>query len=132
MLCNIAIPWPNWQIFLTKPLQGQLFRTFRDVLLRIVEHINTLATSLVAPFKERVGGSVSVHHENDATGVLDTVSTGTAHCTANNKVTWADVQQQPSTTAASMCGGGGHDLQKQRKSVLRSFSQNNPVNSIKV
>ena len=40
--------------FLTKPLQGNLFRTFRDVILGY-KHIDSLALALVPSAEERVG-----------------------------------------------------------------------------
>jgi len=43
--------------FFTKPLQGSLFRKFRDVIVGYT-HFNTLRTTAVAPSEERVGKGV--------------------------------------------------------------------------
>ena len=119
--------------FFTKPLQGHLFRTFRDVLLGH-EHVDSLSTSLIASTtKERVGDSVFVRREKVTTGVVDTVDTSTVRGTVA-KLTWADVvKKAPKVATAGMCGGDqSQDSGKHRKPVLRSLSQNNPVNRIKV
>ena len=44
--------------FFTKPLQGSLFRKFRDVLLGHY-HVNTLIKSPLPPSKERVENPIS-------------------------------------------------------------------------
>lgn len=38
----------------TKPLQGSLFRKFKDIIMG-QKHINTLKTSAMSPSQERVG-----------------------------------------------------------------------------
>ena len=45
--------------FLTKPLQGELFRTFRDVIMGI-RHVSALDELLGSPRKERVGQIESI------------------------------------------------------------------------
>ena len=49
--------------FFTKPLQGSLFRKFRDVILGY-EHISTLAAYLPTPDEERVESEVDEGSEN--------------------------------------------------------------------
>lgn len=80
-----------------------------------------------------VGDSVFVRREKVDTGVVDTVDTSTVRGTVA-KVTWADViKKTPTVVTAGMCGGDqSRDSSKHRKPVLRSLSQNNPVNRIKV
>ena len=126
--------------FFTKPLEGNLFRKFRDVLLGQA-HVDSLARNFVDPLKERVGDSVTVHHENNATGIVDTGNSGTVPDTVA-KVTWVDVVKKTpaaaTTTSVIATSGGGQNasrplfLQQHRKPVLRSLSQNNPVNASKV
>ena len=49
--------------FLSKPLQGSLFRKFRDVLLGLA-HLSTLRVPTVLPGEERVAGHVDEHSNN--------------------------------------------------------------------
>jgi hypothetical protein len=84
---------------------------------------------------------VTVYHENDATGVVDTGNSGTVLNTVA-KVTWVEVVKKTpaaATTASVIATSGGGQsasrpliLQHHRKPVLRSLSQNNPVIRIKV
>jgi hypothetical protein len=76
--------------FFTKPLQGNLFKQFRDVIMGD-KHMNTLAVSLPMPTEERVG---STRQSDDGT------SECASHHTSNNtetpvakarSVSWADV-----------------------------------------
>ena len=126
--------------FFTKPLEGNLFRKFRDVLLGLA-HVDSLVLDTAAPPKERVGDSVTVHRENHATGVVDTGSPSTVRDTVA-RVTWADVAKKEPTAAATAsaiatCGYGQNvsrhrNLRNHRTFVLSSLSQNNPVNASKV
>ena len=123
--------------FFTKPLQGQLFRTFRDVLLGHA-HVDTLTKPPMSPTEERVGEGPVVNHGAEATGVLDTVVVdtvvdSTVHGAAP-KVTWAEVVRKPSSAATSggaVCKSRGQDLSNRSKFVLRSLSRNNPVIRVK-
>ena len=74
-----------------------------------------------------------VRREKAATGVVNTVGASTVSGTVK-KLTWADVvKKAPRVVAAGMCGGNqSQDSSKHRKPVLKSLSQNNPVNRIKV
>ena len=74
--------------FFTKPLQGNLFRKFRDVLLGQA-HVDSLVSCLADPPTERVGDSVVEHREKTTTGAIGTGVTGTV----NNTVTKNDVGQ---------------------------------------
>jgi hypothetical protein len=101
-----------------------------------------------------VGDSVVEHCEMGNAGVVATVDVGTV-ATSNvatvdvstvpntvAKVTWADVAKTAAaatkTTSGNVTCGGGPSafrhqiLRNHRKPVLRSLSQNNPVNRIKV
>ena len=49
--------------FYTKPLQGNLFRIFRDVLM-VLKHIITLRIPPISPDQERVGNNVSLEPGN--------------------------------------------------------------------
>ena len=82
--------------FFTKPLQGQLFRKFRDVLLGRV-HVNSLTKDPMVPLEERVGVLRAGYHGATAKSVLST-GTGTATATAKN-VSWADVVKIPAPPA---------------------------------
>ena len=87
--------------FLTKPLQGQLFRKFRDVLLGRV-HVNSLTEDHMVPLEERVGVLRAGYHGATAKSVLST-GTGTGTATAKN-VSWADVVKIPAPPANAVYG----------------------------
>ena len=126
--------------FFTKLLQGHLFRKFKAVLLGHA-HVDILALSLTAPVKDRVGEVQSGSHECTTTGIVDTVTKHDSLVKEVTRVTcWADVVRKRaaasnvknvpavSSKATANIGKGTRSL-----SVLkRSFSQNNPVNRIKV
>ena len=57
--------------FFTKPLQGNLFRTFRNVLLGAA-HIDTLTASSLATAEERVGKIRADCHRTGVKGIVDT------------------------------------------------------------
>ena len=78
--------------FLTKPLQGALFRKFRAVLLGH-SHIRTLTSSIPHRPEERVEKSVSAH----------TCQT----------VRWADV-----VAISSKTPGNRHEMEGQQPSIL--------------
>ena len=71
-------------VFFTKPLQGSLFRVFRDVLLGY-KHTSVLASYPGLPTEERVGMVQSEYR--------DTVRNVTVPVQQENKVpaSWADV-----------------------------------------
>ena len=58
--------------FFTKPLQGHLFRKFRDVLLGQA-HVDTLVGTLLVPIEERVGEVRLSPHKVATTGKVTTV-----------------------------------------------------------
>jgi hypothetical protein len=74
--------------FFTKPLQGNLFRRFRDVILGH-SHINTLQHNTAVPLEERVGknrsGTLGIAPPGEAESKVP------ANDTEKGKVTWADV-----------------------------------------
>ena len=82
-----------------------------------------------------------VLREGNATGVVDTGKTSTVHNTVG-KVTWADIAKKApaagvSASTIATCGGSQsasrhQNLRNHRTFVLRSLSQNNPVNASKV
>jgi hypothetical protein len=92
--------------FFTKPLQGELFKRFKAVLLGHA-HVNTLAVKPMVSAKERVGKGRSNPKGITATGVVDT---GTANNSTvpknvtgkeNTNVTWADVVRTKAPKAAT-------------------------------
>ena len=126
--------------FFTKPLQGNLFRKFRGVLLGHA-HVDTLTGNIMATTEERVGKVRVVCHDAMATGVVDSVASDSVR-NALPKVTWADVVRNspiknPTTAPLIAAATGrvlsksqGQDSTKSSKLVLSSLSQNNPVNRI--
>ena len=88
-----------------------------------------------------VGDSVTVHRDNEVTGVVDTGKPSTVPGTVA-KVTWADIAKKApaagvSASTIATCGGSQsasrhQNLRNHRTFVLRSLSQNNPVNASKV
>ena len=104
--------------FFTKPLQGHLFRRFRDVILGY-SHVNTLRRDTAVPPEERVGkggsGARDVTPANREPGeksVNGKKDTG--------KVTWADVVR-------GRVANTEEENPRNEKNVLRSLSRNNPV-----
>jgi hypothetical protein len=91
--------------FFTKPLQGELFKKFKAVLLGHA-HVNTLAMKPMVSAEERVGKGRSNPKGITATGVVDT---GTSNSTVpknvtgkeNMNVTWADVVRTKAPKAAT-------------------------------
>ena len=114
--------------FFTKPLQGSLFRKFRDVLLGI-EHVDTLTITPGASPENRVGENPAVPRGPLVTGVVGTAGTGSGEDSAKN-VSWSDIAKKPA--AAERRPVNGQKAIKSDKFVLRSLSRNNPVNRIKV
>ena len=79
--------------FFTKPLQGHLFRTFRDVLLGY-KHVDSLGLAAPVPNVERVGDHEleikrTVPSTDETTGINDSTTTGVLK--PETKRTWADV-----------------------------------------
>ena len=56
--------------FFTKPLQGALFRKFRDVVMGM-KHINTLKRTVLDPSQERVGNHKMVSDKRPETNSLE-------------------------------------------------------------
>ena len=134
--------------FFTKPLQGRLFRKFRDVLLGVTG-VTSLATNLMEPIEERVEGQrfgphkiATVDAVHTGTGLPDGGTTvprampSTVHGApqksdprAPQDTTWADIVRRVPTPTVERyvmnqgtCNGVQHS-----NFVLRSLSQNNPV-----
>jgi hypothetical protein len=80
--------------FFTKPLQGALFRRFRDMILGY-KHVNTLAGTPPSPDEERVGKYRTGDDCDPALGECDTKSSMSPDLTESelnsNQVTWANV-----------------------------------------
>ena len=80
--------------FFTKPLQGHLFRMFRDVLLGY-KHVDSLGLAAPVPNVERVGDHElerikrTVPSTGETTGINDSTTTGVLK--SDTKRTWADV-----------------------------------------
>jgi hypothetical protein len=76
--------------FFTKPLQGNLFCTFRDVILGY-KHVTSLRPTDSASPEERVGKDIRTEAKNASgtTGNID--STITDVLKTNTNVMWADV-----------------------------------------
>jgi hypothetical protein len=84
--------------FFTKPLQGALFRKFRDVILGY-KHMDALAMDLPSPLEERVGETKRSGHST----VHDTSkqnSTRTTIPAVATSVSWADIVKGAGTTSA--------------------------------
>ena len=111
--------------FFTKPLQGNLFRTFRDVILGY-KHVRTLdLASSMSLAEERVGTLRPAGRRIAHPGDSDTDMKVT-----KAKVTWADVVRRTSQNV-------NHAIQNKRntskvKIVSSSFSRNNPDNKNEV
>ena len=139
---------PTWAMladFLTKPLQGQLFRKFVAVLLGHT-HVDTLAEPTVGPVEERVGEGLPDTKVNAATGVVDTGTGSDSTAIEVPKVKWADIVRKPANAHVAPAAGSvssakyvlradvsasavrGHEALKKCKFVSRSFLRNNSVN----
>ena len=119
--------------FFTKPLQGNLFRTFRNVLLGAA-HVDTLTASSLATAEERVGKIRADCHRTGVKGIVDTREYSTTVKTVQPlpRVTWADVVK--GTTQGKAIRGQEKMLKcsVSNKSVSRPLSRNNPVSKVKV
>jgi hypothetical protein len=113
--------------FFTKPLQGGLFRKFRDVLLGHA-HVASLVAVPTVPPEERVGIQRANSHGTEPMEALDN---STVHA---RTVSWADVVKKPPATThlAGNVQRHAYASRQNSKIVLRSLSRNNPVNRIKV
>ena len=90
--------------FFTKPLQGNLFCTFRDVILRY-KHANSLRPADSTSSEERVGKDICTEaNACRSTGNIDSAITDVLK--TNTNVTWADVVKK------------GLDTSGERKSKL--------------
>ena len=132
--------------FFTKPLQGSLFKTFRDAIMGRT-HMNTLSASPVTSVEERVG-----EPEQPASTVCDDASKGddTSNDSNSDSETWADIARKPpSQVTRSMLQEKNNDWilidsrrsksnkrSKRMKATRlassvtgfeRSFSRNNPI-----
>ena len=96
--------------FFTKPLQGSLFRKFREVILGH-QHINTLKPSAPSPSQERVGEPII---RNGAGGQKTDVRTQ-----QSTRATYAHRQEKAKQ----------HELvlESERSVTLLSLSRNNPI-----
>ena len=131
--------------FFTKPLQGHLFRKFKAVLLGHA-HVDTLVLDPMAPIEERVGEIRLNAHEDSTTGVVGTGTVNDGTVSEVPRVTWADVVRGTAAVLKEAAvtrketripvipsnGFEGNKRFKRTNVLKRSFSQNNPVNSIKV
>ena len=130
--------------FFTKPLQGRLFKRFRDVLLGNL-HVNALAAPLSDPIEERVGEIRMDPFNGATTGVI---STGTGPLKSQDtgikttvraepqkserqetqNATWADVVRRvPESTTTTQRRVSRAQF---NKIVLGSLSRNNPVSKV--
>lgn len=90
--------------------------------------------------KYTVGEERSGSHGRTVTSVVDTVPEGNRKIMDVAKLTWADVVRKPAVASNAKkipmsLSKGNAGIRKRTKSVSvlkRSFSQNNPVNRIKV
>jgi hypothetical protein len=122
--------------FFTKPLQGTLFRKFRNVLLGTA-HVDSLVPALMMPNEERVGEIRFDPHKSEATVVTSTVKNSTVQGIPH-KVTWADIlRKTPRKTSGgelrvvSVKERRNHTLTG-NKIVSGSLSRNKPVYRITV
>ena len=109
-------------------------------------HVDTLVLNPMAPVEERVGEVRSNTHGHITTGVVDTGSVDDGTVAEVPRVTWADVvkgtavvlkecavtRNKTKVPAIPSSGFAGNKRSKRTSVLERSFSQNNPVNSIKV
>ena len=76
--------------FFTKPLQGHLFRQFRDVILGY-SHIDTLQRDPAAAIEERVEENRPITREVAHPGEEKTTEEQVTGKTGSGNITWADV-----------------------------------------
>jgi hypothetical protein len=128
--------------FFTKPLQGHLFRRFRDVILGHC-HVDTLRNDFIFPSEERVGEERPDHNADatqyNNTTVQTTTGENTDVTTTNTNVTDENANDENARTREQ--GSQEQDTwiqvvdrrskkkNKDKQIVSRnSLSQNNPVN----
>jgi Reverse transcriptase (RNA-dependent DNA polymerase) len=108
--------------FFTKPLQGNLFRIFRDVILGY-HHVDTLVLDDTSKAEERVGNMRPKDEPTKIPGTeraREVTKVRSKIETKRGAVTWADVVR--GTTSTNQEKRSNRD-----KIVLGSLSQNNPV-----
>ena len=104
--------------FFTKPLQGNLFRHFRDVILGY-EHVDTLTIVTTPSSEERVGEVRTDSRDIKGPGTSEGVMTR-CEVTGKTKSTWADVVRR----SMAMTTGA---IKEKNVIVSRLLSRNNPV-----
>ena len=118
--------------FFTKPLQGALFTTFRDVILGY-QPVDSLHSVLPSALEERVGSerasSGSTSGENDGSVDEDGFTLVTAKNKYARKNTTTGNLRTTNVDVRSTRRSGESELSS--RCVLRSFSRNNPVNVVK-
>ena len=91
--------------FFTKPLQGSLFRVFRDVLLGY-KHTSALAQYPGTPVEERVG--IVQPEYRDTAPQHDRQTKSNSH----SQMSWADVTRTKKTTDVSCASGRTSDVSR--------------------
>jgi hypothetical protein len=112
--------------FFTKPLQGALFRKFRDVILGY-KHVDSLAlTDPVPSFEERVGGCRSDENCTDGPSE-DGFITVHVKKARRNRAAWTP-EETTVSTCVRMANVVSGRLKSKKVSLFReSFSRNNPA-----
>jgi hypothetical protein len=103
--------------FFTKPLQGNLFRRFRDVILGH-SHVDTLQCDLAAQLEERVGENRSGACSTAPPGATPVNESRKSTKEKESRITWADIVKRGRVVNE----GRGKD-----KNVSSALSRNNPV-----
>ncbi|KAI2506283.1 hypothetical protein MHU86_8113 [Fragilaria crotonensis] len=122
---------PTWRMladFFTKPLQGNLFRTLRDVLMGH-KHVTTLEQGPPPADEERVGkqerpdGQRTRHPGyNRETSEVKWKDMKNVKENESLKVTWADVVRGTNRPTQQVANS--------KRVVSSSFSRNNPISEI--
>ena len=105
--------------FFTKPLQGNLFRRFRDVVLGY-KHVDTLSVAAAPSSEERVGEVRTDSRDNESPGVVEGSMTH-PEVTSKSKITWASVVRGHTKATITKRVKGKDAV------VSRLLSRNNPV-----
>jgi len=83
--------------FFTKPLQGALFRKFRDVVMGR-EHVDTLNRPVLAPSQERVGNHALTENKRPGSNSLKSQEHRGEPSDTGTHVSYASVVQHLNTS----------------------------------
>jgi hypothetical protein len=109
--------------FFTKPLQGTLFRKFRDVLMGI-KHMDTLALDHPMPIEERVGDNRQSDNRVNVRSSNHTSATVPVARQSASSASWADVVKGTNDTESNERVAGSASKNRVLREIILSKQSN--------